>query len=156
MPKHLADKIVDIVRLDINAPERDVLTRTLEALRGHDAATDTERVEALIGAWRANGLGVVGPEACLEALEMGQVEELLITATPSMLKQPENLRAPVAPGPVEVDTSAPIAETDPNQLKVADELVTKAQQTGARVRFIEDKSLLTDVGGVGALLRFKI
>jgi len=149
MPQHLADKIIDIVRLDINAPERDVLTRTLEALRGHDAATDSERVEALIGAWRANGLGVVGPEACLEALEMGQVEELLITATPSMLKQPESLRAPVAPGPVEVDTSAPVAETDANQFKMADELVTKAQQTSARVRFIEDTSLLADVGGVG-------
>jgi len=156
MPQHLADKIIDIVRLDINAPERDVLTRTLEALRGHDAATDSERVEALIGAWRANGLGVVGPEACLEALEMGQVEELLITATPSMLKQPESLRAPVAPGPVEVDTSAPVAETAANQFKMADELVTKAQQTSARVRFIEDTSLLADVGGVGALLRFKI
>lgn len=156
LPQHITEKIVDIVRLDINAPEREVLTTTLEALRGHDATTDTERVEALIGAWRSNGLGVVGAEACLEALEMGQVEELLITATPSTLKRPESLTAPVAPGPVEVDTSAPVAEPDPDRLKVADELVTKAQQTGASVRFIEDAQLLSDIGGVGALLRFKI
>jgi peptide chain release factor subunit 1 len=156
LPQQVAEKIVDIVRLDINAPERDVLSTTLETLRGHDATTDAEHVEALIGAWRANGLGVVGPEACLQALEMGQVEELLITATPSLLKRPESLPAPVAPGPVEVDTSAPADGLDSDQIKVADELVTKAQQTGARIRFIEDANLLADVGGVGALLRFKI
>jgi hypothetical protein len=34
--------------------------------------------------------------------------------------------------------------------------VTKAQQTSARVRFIENPDLLADVGGVGALLRFRI
>jgi peptide subunit release factor 1 (eRF1) len=156
MPQQLAEKIIDIVRLDMNAPEREVLTTTLNALRGRDAATDAEQVEALIGAWRANGLGVVGPEDCLQALEMGQVDELLITATPSALRRPDSLPAPVAPGPVEVDTSSPAAELDAERLKIADELVTKAQQTDARVRFIEDAALLADVGGVGALLRFKI
>jgi peptide subunit release factor 1 (eRF1) len=37
-----------------------------------------------------------------------------------------------------------------------DELVANAQKNSARIRFIEDESLLADVGGVGALLRFKI
>jgi hypothetical protein len=86
---------------------------------------------------------------------MGQVEELLITATPDRLRPAESLPAQVAPGPVEVDTSAP-ATADGDRLKLADELVTKAQQTSARVRFIEDADLLADVGGVGALLRFRI
>jgi peptide subunit release factor 1 (eRF1) len=155
MPQHLADKIVDIVRLDIKTAEREVLTATLEALRGKDAETDTAQVEALITAWRSNGLGVVGPEDTLRALEMGQVEELLITATPDGLRRATSLPAQVAPGPVEVDTSAP-ATADGDRLKLADELVTKAQQTSARVRFIEDATLLADVGGVGALLRFRI
>jgi peptide subunit release factor 1 (eRF1) len=38
----------------------------------------------------------------------------------------------------------------------ANELVTRAQQSAARIRFIEDAELLADVGGVGALLRFRI
>jgi peptide chain release factor subunit 1 len=156
LPQHLADKVIDIVRLDINAPERDVLTSTLEALRGRDADTDVERVETLISAWRSNGLGVVGPEDTLQALEMGQVEELLITATPASLRKAESLPAPVAPGPVEVDSSSATTDVDADRLKLADELVTKAQQTSARVRFIEDASLLDDVGGVGAILRFRI
>lgn len=41
-------------------------------------------------------------------------------------------------------------------MKLADELVTKAQQTSARIRFIENPDLLSAVGGVGALLRFRI
>jgi hypothetical protein len=38
----------------------------------------------------------------------------------------------------------------------ANDLVTRAQQSAARIRFIEDARLLADVGGVGAFLRFKI
>jgi peptide subunit release factor 1 (eRF1) len=34
-------------------------------------------------------------------------------------------------------------------------LVTRARQTGARVTFIEDPALLSGVGGVGALLRYR-
>ncbi len=53
-------------------------------------------------------------------------------------------------------TSAPQGTPDENRLKLSDELVTRAHQTAARVRFIEDPDLLADVGGVGALLRFRI
>jgi peptide subunit release factor 1 (eRF1) len=92
----------------------------------------------------------------MKALVMGQVEELLITATPGALRRARNLPPGSAPGPMDVETSAPNADADPDRLKLADELVTKAQQTSARIRFIEDPKLLSVVGGVGALLRFKI
>jgi len=39
---------------------------------------------------------------------------------------------------------------------VADELVAKARQTAARVRFIEDASVAAAIGGVGAMLQFKL
>jgi peptide subunit release factor 1 (eRF1) len=80
----------------------------------------------MLDAWHAGGLAVAGIEPTLRALEMRQVEELLIAARPDRVA-----------GPV-------------------DELVAKAQQNSARIRFIEDETLLADVGGVGALLRFKI
>jgi peptide subunit release factor 1 (eRF1) len=41
-------------------------------------------------------------------------------------------------------------------VRLADELITKATQTAARITFIEDASLLADYGGVAALLRFRI
>ena len=133
MPKHLAEKVVDLVTLDVRTPEHEVLANTLDALRQKDEETDIEHVEAMLGAWRAGGLGTAGPEGTLDALERGQVEELLITTRPEQLKGPEASRD-----------------------ELADQLVTKAQQTSARIRFIEDPALLAEVGGVGALLRFRI
>src|SRR4029077_16149418 len=99
---------------------------TMEVLRRKDVETDAEAVQRMIDAWRAGGLGVAGIEATVRALDMRQVEELLIAARPDRVNGP------------------------------ADELVAKAQQNAARIRFIEDDKLLADVGGVGALLRFKI
>jgi peptide chain release factor subunit 1 len=156
LPKHLAEKIVDVAHLDIRTPEHEILRETLDALRATDAKTDQEHVEAMIDAWRGSGLAVVGPEDTLEALQMGQVEELLIAAKPAALRRTESVPPRTSPGPVDVDTSAPNADLDTERLKIADELVTKAHATGARIRFIEDSHLLFEVGGVGALLRFKM
>lgn len=156
LPPQIADKVIDIVKLDINAPQHQIFRETLDTLRERDLKTDSERVDSMIGAWRAGGLAVVGPEDTLAALTMGQVEELLITTKPERLRATRQLPPDAAPGPVEVDTSAANANIDPNRLKLADELVTKAQQRGARIRFIENPDLLSPVGGCGALLRFKI
>jgi peptide chain release factor subunit 1 len=156
LPKHLTEKVVDLVHMDIKTPEHEVLQETLDALRAKEAKTDQDHVDAMIDAWRGSGLAVVGPEDTLEALQMGQVEELLIAANPSALRRAEWLPPGVTPGPVDVDTSAPDADIDSDRLKLADELVTKAHATNARIRFIENADLLSDVGGVGALLRFKI
>jgi peptide subunit release factor 1 (eRF1) len=131
LPKHLAEKVVDVLKLDINTPEHRVLAETMEALRQRDAETDASRVEEMLGAWRGNGLAVAGPEDTLKALEMGQVEELLIT-------------------------SQDLQRMDEKAVKQANDLVTRAQQSAARIRFIEDPDLLAEVDAVGALLRFKI
>jgi peptide subunit release factor 1 (eRF1) len=45
---------------------------------------------------------------------------------------------------------------DTERVKLSGELVTRAQQTSAAIRFIENADLLADIGGVGALLRFRI
>jgi hypothetical protein len=41
-------------------------------------------------------------------------------------------------------------------VRLSDELVTKAQQTAARISFIEDASLLEPYGGVAGTLRYRI
>jgi peptide chain release factor subunit 1 len=127
MPKDIAERIVDVVKLDVHAPERDVLDATLATLRKKDAESDRERVDELLGAYRANGLATVGLENVMNAFELGQVDELLIAAAPEQIKA-----------------------------DAADQLISKAHQTAAKIRFIEDASLLAPVGGVGAFLRFKI
>ena len=156
LPKHLQEKIVDVLTFQRDADDMNVLARTLAALRAKDAETDAERVEELMDAWQSGGLGVAGPEATLSALQLGQVDELLIAASPEMLKPVQKLPDDAAPGEVLAETSAPQGTADDKRLKLADELVTRAKQTAARIRFIEDANLLAGIGGVGALLRFRI
>ncbi len=126
LAKDVLDRVVDVLRLDVNASERKILDATVAALREKDAETDRERVEALIDAYRGSGLGCVGVKAVRKAFEMGQVDEVLLTANEAELGD------------------------------AANEFVAQARNTSAKVRFIEDASLLAPFGGVGAILRFKL
>src|SRR5688572_6145225 len=154
LPKHLADKIVEIGAHE-DGESGSFVERTMAALREKDAETDAEKVQELMDAWQSGGLGVAGPEATLSAFQLGQVDELIITGSPETLKPVQKLPQDAAPGAVQVATSNPNTP-DEARLKLSDELVTRAQQTAARIRFIEDATLLADIGGVGALLRFRI
>ena len=155
LPVQLADKIVDAVRFDRNAGEHEIVDESMAALRRRDAQDDSERVAEVIGAWRASGLGVAGPEATLRALQLGQVDELLIAATPAILKAVQALPDDAAAAPSTAARSAPDG-AEIAQLHLADELVTRATQSGAAVRIIEDAELLEDYGGVAAALRFRL
>lgn len=155
LPKHLEEKIVDTISLQRHAGAAGILETSMAALRQKDAETDAAKVEELMDAWQSGGLGVAGPEATLSALQRGQVDELIITGSPELLKPVQTLPEDAAPGEVQVDTSAPQGTADEQRLKLADELVTRAHQTGARIRFIEDEHLLAGIGGVGARLRFR-
>lgn len=163
MPKHLLEKVVDQQRLDIRATGDEIVKATRESLARLNERTDREKVEAAIGNYRSGGLGVVGPEATLAALIKGQVDELLITASLTDLR-PVGTRGPKA-AEARVALEEPAVETTssgneggaPEEVvRLADELVTRATQTSARITFIEDASLLKDYGGVAATLRFTL
>jgi peptide subunit release factor 1 (eRF1) len=151
--KDVSDRIVDVIKLDAHAPEREILDATVAAMRVKDAETDRERVEALLGAYRANGLGCVGVDETRLALERGQVDELVIATAPEVLDTDAGIAGRAT---TEVEQrSAGSAEGTPEE-RVANELVVKARQTSARIRFIEEAALMAAVGGVGAFLRFKL
>lgn len=162
MPKHLAEKVVDHLKLDAKAPLDAVLNATREAMGKLNATTDREKVEEAVGGYRGGSLGVVGPEATLAALVKGQVDELLLTTNVDALKNVSPRAASIANDStllepaVETAAAGEAAQADPQVVRLADELVTRAKQTGAKVTFIEDGALLQPYGGVAALLRFRI
>ena len=161
-PKAVEEKIVDVLSLDINAPEHVVLTETMEVMREYDAQTDVEKVRRLLDEYRAGGLAVVGSQDTLEALSMGQVEELLVTATQQHIEGDAEDVAILSetleevPEPVVGGIDGAVAEIEPDSVVVADDLVTRARQTSARITFVEDATLLAEVGGVGAFLRYRL
>ena len=78
------------------------------------------------------------------ALTMGQVDELLLTSPAVLTVEEEELAEQAA------------EEREDLRTVTAEDLAQKARQNGAKVSFVEDANLLKDVGGVGALLRFRI
>lgn len=153
MPKTLEEKVIDAMSLGIDTPEHELLDESLKVFRRHDSLSDMEKVERLLNEFRADDLGVAGVPETLAALSNGQVEEMLIAATPESLQYDEEevkkvltLYRGEEPLPDELD-----------QRSVADELVRRANVlSSAKVTFIEDKKRLELVGGVGGFLRYRI
>ncbi len=150
----LAKKTEDTMRLDIRTTEQEIMERTLETFRARDAEIDRERVAELKDAVRGTGLGVAGAADTLAALANGQVDELFLTAGMTEIEhEPDEVNSVLkayAPG----GESAPLDTSKPRI--VVDELIRRAKDTGARIHFIEDTSLLASMGGVGATLRYSI
>ncbi len=153
MPKTIEEKVIDALSLGINTPEHELLEESLTAFKRHDSLTDMEKVERLLNEYRADDLGVAGVPETLAALSNGQVEEMLIAARPESIQYDQEevekvltLYRGEEPLPDELD-----------QRSVADELVRRANVlSSAKVTFIEDSTRLERVGGVGALLRYRI
>jgi peptide chain release factor subunit 1 len=165
LSKPLAAMIVDELSLPADAPQGEVIRQTLAAMRALDSTTDRDVVDRAVGAYRAGGLGAVGPDETLLALTNGQVDELLITAslaridglqgTPAANLALANDTALAEPA-VDPAAAGEAASAEMGVVRLADELVRKGQQTGARINFIEDASLLEPYGGVAATLRYRI
>jgi peptide subunit release factor 1 (eRF1) len=90
---------------------------------------------------------VAGALATLTALTRGQVDVLFISASADAVVDDTGGDPQ---GPATPDATAGAVTP------IAEQLVRLARTTGAHVTFIEDPALLSDVGGVGALLRYRI
>jgi peptide subunit release factor 1 (eRF1) len=139
----LAEKVVDHLRLDTHASVNDIVQASLEAMKRVNERTDKEKVQALT---------------------KGQADELLLTASlreirGSTQSEASGIDTANDVGPDEaalpLALSGEAAKADPQVVRVADELVTRARNTSARITFIEDTTLLAAYGGVAALLRFR-
>lgn len=162
MPKHLADKVVDHLKIDSKAPVDEILAASVQAMGRLNDQSDKEKVDAAIGGHRGGNLGVVGPEATFDALIKGQVDELLLSAAMDSLKNISPRAAAMANDStlmepaVETAAGGEAAQADPHVVRLADEFVTRARNTSAKVTIIKDPALLQPHGGVAALLRFRI
>src|SRR5687768_8652170 len=75
--------LTEVGGVDIKTPESELFRVTVEAFREADLQSDKQRVEALLNAYRSGGLATVGLAGVRAALERGQVDRLLVPATPA-------------------------------------------------------------------------
>jgi peptide subunit release factor 1 (eRF1) len=154
LPQELRDMVVEGPKIARDASEQEVFEATMEKIKEESVKTDAEKVERLLETYRARGLAAVGPEATLEALTNGQVDELLLSKLLEKTnEEPVAIDAVVAP---EIPDSTGGTESDePREVSLPDLLVTKAKQTSADITFIQDSPALESVGGVAAFLRWR-
>jgi hypothetical protein len=126
-----ADKVIDVLSLDINTPEHEIFQTSMESLREHDNQTDAERVSKLLDEYRGNG----------------HADDLLISTAPREIKYDEAEVKKVLAAYSAGEGEAGIDVSEPRL--VADAIVKRAQDSAATVTFIEDVGLLEDVGGAG-------
>lgn len=154
MSKEMEEKIVETLSLPINATSEDELFEaTQTAMQKFNSVEDAEKIKNLLEQNYDGGLGVVGVEKTLEALENGQVQELFLSANLNAVRYNRKKVAKVLENysPGADDEEIPNAqETE----EIVDELVRQALSSADGIRFIEDENLLQNYGGVGALLRY--
>ncbi|CAN5857237.1 hypothetical protein BH24CHL6_BH24CHL6_07110 [soil metagenome] len=126
LPQHLAERTRGSLRIDMRATPEEVEEEALAFLQTVHAADAEEAADRLVGAHRSAGLGVAGLDDTLQALRLGQVDEMLIDSS---------------------------AEFDAESIE---EAIGLAATTDARIRFCTDHGGLRKLGGVGALLRFRL
>ena len=158
LTKAVQEKVVGTMNLDQYASENDLRDAALEIVERYDREQDREAVERMINATESGELGCYGVSKTLAALSNGQVEELLILADPRRIRYSEENVEQVledyAPGD---DNSLTDALPDTHERRqILDELIKRAFNSAARIRFIEENSLLSGFGGVGAVFRYKI
>ncbi|HEY8284940.1 MAG TPA: hypothetical protein VIJ28_11200 [Chloroflexota bacterium] len=121
----IADMLEDVRRIDILAPRQEIEHEIAPILARAEAAGSRSLADQLIDAVRADGLGVVGLEPTLWALEHGQADVLLLAS------------------------EAPIDE------ETRGDLVRLATTTDADMEVVRDHARFHHLGGVGALLRYR-
>lgn len=112
---------------------------------------DARRIETWLDndLHRSSNGAAIGVHDVMAALANGQADTVFISADLEQIHpEAEDLHPALAPPVAGLPAGAGV--------KVSDELVTRAYQTGARVRFIEDPALLAQSGGVCAGLRYRL
>jgi len=153
----VARSVAGEVDVELDAPEDEVMSACTRLLDDLQARTDQQLVERLIEAADSGGTGVNGMAAVLGALRRGAIAELLV-AEDHMEEGTECTGC----GFLSVeDMPCPACGSEKSR-KVVDmvtELIDRATDSGAKVHHIARPpalSRLLELGGVGALLRFRL
>lgn len=128
LPQQLLEKIdgEEVLRIEMRAQADEVEEEAVPHLQRLQQARARDAADRLVGAVRADGLAVGGMEQTLSALQLGQAAEVII------------------------DSAGEFGEES------LDDLIRLAATTDARSRFVSEHGGLRELGGVGALLRFRL
>jgi len=155
LPHSLKEKVVDFSKMHIRANPELVLHKTLEEFARYERAAESDVVESLQYEVARDGLGVVGSEKVIEALNAGKVDTLLVSLD---FEAPGGWRCEDC-GHLTMailrNDCVNCGSKNVIHVDLKDDLVRRATQIGATIETVTDNLWLDKHEGIGALLRFR-
>ena len=150
------EKVIDEEPIAIDASAREILDRTIDVVRQREADDSRGLADTAVDRFRAGGLAVAGLEPTIGALNLEQVDRLLLAegfdgAPGWQCAECRVLGLPPAP------SECPFCGAPrPAELDLREAMVRRAERTGRRVEIVEGHAGLEALDGVAALLRYRV
>lgn len=150
------DKIIDEEPIAIDTPAQEILARTIDVVGRAEADDSRKLADTAVDRFRAGGLAAAGLEPTIEALNLEQVECLLLAegfdgAPGWQCAECRVLGLPPAP------SECPFCGAPrPAEIDLREAMVRRAERTGGRVEIVEGHAGLEGLDGVAALLRYRV
>jgi hypothetical protein len=154
----LRPKLVDTVNATALTDTADLVAATIARFVENEERESRGAAALLVDELKHGGLAVAGTDASLAALELGQVDMLVLAAS---YQSPAGRRC-LACGAVATSSSAAAdgcrrcRATSSAPVDIRDELVTLAERHGCGIEVVREASSLRDLEGVGCLLRYQL
>jgi rubrerythrin len=150
----IAEKVIDVERIPIDAAKQEILRRTIDTVRKTEIEDSRRLADQVIDRFRAGGLAVAGLDPTIDALNMEQVDILLLLESfdgEVGWQCPKCRVLGRRPSPRE----CPFCQTPAEEIDLREAMVRRAERTGRRVEIVEEHAGLSSLDGVGALLRYR-
>ncbi len=150
---YLRDRIIGWADLDPETSLHEALLKTQEIARRMEHEEETRLIQRLLDEANSNGLGVIGLEDTLKAIWQGQVNVLLVK---------DDLSVPGFLCPKCGYMSTEESECPHDKLAmtptpdILEEAVESAIFQNCQIEHVTESQELDNIGGIGAILRFKV
>ena len=155
LPRHVAEKLIDIVSASASDRVSDVVAATLSSFIEREEQESLDAVAQLVGGLRRGGLAVAGTRPTLEALRRGQADVLVMAKA---YQPPPGWECEgcgwVDAAPYGAERCPDCGSADIRRVNVKEELVRLAEELSAEVEFVSHSDTLMELGGVGCMLRY--
>ncbi|MGE3536177.1 MAG: Vms1/Ankzf1 family peptidyl-tRNA hydrolase [Candidatus Tectimicrobiota bacterium] len=148
----MQQRIIEALHLDMHASRGRLLAAAQEVLAQHERAEEQSAVERVLDLTAQNGLGVLGLQATLEAVNAARVQQLVLQDTAQLpgwrCLQCDHLLAQAA-------LQCPLCGGEVSTTDLREAMVSAVLRTDGTVELIEPDERLESYDGVGALVRYK-
>lgn len=152
LPERLRSGIVGIVDVDFDVSMDRLIKGSIEIVMESEQKESRLAVESLKTEILKDGLAVYGLSETLNAVRSGSAEQLIVL-------KGHKVKGWICENCQVVESGrrrdCPNCGSITSDVDVVEEIIEFAERMGTKIEFVDDNEFLREIGGVGALLRYK-